>query len=59
MGLQSHPDKNNYPQTSADFCMINEAKKGLEDVLHHNDEMRRTQEREEYLQGQEETWRED
>ena len=38
--------------------MINEAKEGLEDVLRHNDTMRRTQEREEDLQCQEEYWRE-
>ena len=39
--------------------MINEAKQVLEDVLCHNDAMRRTQEREEYPQRQEEAWRED
>ena len=36
--------------------MINEAEKGLEDVLSHNDAMRRTQEKEEDLQRQEEYW---
>ena len=50
--LSSQPEKNNYPQASADFRMIQEAKKGLEDVLHHNDTMRRTKEREKYLQRQ-------
>ena len=39
--------------------MINEAKQVLEDVLRHNDAMRRTQEREEDLQRQEEPWIED
>ena len=39
--------------------MINKAKQGLEDLLRHNDAMRRTQEREEYLQHQEEAWREE
>ena len=39
--------------------MINEAKEGLEDVLRHNDAMRRTHEIEEDLQRQEEAWRED
>ena len=39
--------------------MIKEAKQGLEDVLRHNDSTRRTQEREEYLQRQEEAWRKD
>ena len=38
--------------------MINQAKEGLEDILRHNDEMRRTKERGEYLQHQEEAWRE-
>ena len=36
--------------------MINEAREGLEYVLRHNDAMRRTQEREEDLQHQEEAW---
>ena len=44
--LQSHPNKNKHQQASASFCMTNEAKQGLEDVLCHNDEMRRAQERE-------------
>ena len=38
--------------------MINETTEGLEDVLRHDDTMRRTHEREEYLQLQEEAWRE-
>ena len=37
--------------------MIQEANQGLEDVLHHNDTMRRTQERGEDLQRQVEAWR--
>ena len=44
LDLQYHPEKYNHPQASADFCMINEAKQGLEDVWRHNDEMRRTKE---------------
>ena len=43
MALRYHPDKNKHSQASADFCMINESKQGLEDVLLHNDAMRRTQ----------------
>ena len=39
--------------------MINEDKKGLEDVLRHNDAIQRTQEREEVLQHQEEARRKD
>ena len=39
--------------------MINEAKEGLEDVLRDNYAMQRNQEREEYLQRQEEAWRKD
>ena len=39
--------------------MISEARQLLEDILRHNDEMRRTQEREEDLQRQEKSWRED
>ena len=39
--------------------MINEAKQVFEDVLRHNDTIRRTQEREEDLQRQEVSWRED
>ena len=39
--------------------MINEAKKGFEDVLRHNYAMGRTQEGKEDLQRQEEAWRED
>ena len=57
LARQSHTDKNKHSQASADFCMINEAKPGLEDVLHHNSAMRRTQGREEDLQRQEESWR--
>ena len=37
--------KNKHPQASADFCMINESKEGLEDILRHNDVMRRNKER--------------
>ena len=59
LALWSHPDKNKHPQASDDFRMINEANQGLEDVLCHNDAMRRNQEREEDLQCQEEAWRED
>ena len=39
--------------------MINEDKQGPEEVLRHNEAMRRTQEREKYLQCQEEAWRKD
>ena len=39
--------------------MINEAKQGLEDVLRHNDAMRRNKEIEEDPQHQEEVWKED
>ena len=39
--------------------MINEAKQGLEDLFRHNYAMRRTQEREEDIQRQEEYWIED
>ena len=39
--------------------MINKSKEVLEDVLRHNDAMRRTQEIEEDLQRQEKSWRED
>ena len=49
LALQSHPDKNNHPQASADFRMINEATQVLEYILRHNDKMMRTQEREEDL----------
>ena len=52
MALQSHPDKNKHPQASADFRMINKAKEGLEYILRHNDETKRTQGRKEYLQRQ-------
>ena len=38
--------------------MIKEANQGLEDVLRHYDPMMRTQEGEEYIQRQEEAWRE-
>ena len=58
LALQSHPDKNKHQQASDAFCMINESKKGLEDILRHNYAMRRTQEIEEDLQRQEEAWRE-
>ena len=54
--LQSHPDKNNHTQASDAFSMINEANQGLEGVLRHNYSMRRTQDREEDLQRQEEAW---
>ena len=54
MALRSHPEKNKHPQDFAHFCMINETKQRLEDVLRHNDAMRRTQEREEDHQHQEE-----
>ena len=37
--------------------MINEYKQGLEDMLCNNDAMRKTQERDEDLQIQEEAWR--
>ena len=59
LALQSHPNKNKHPQDSAAFRMINKAKQGLEDLLCHNYSMRRTQEREEDIQRQEETWGED
>ena len=39
--------------------MIQEDNQGLEDVLIRDDTMRRTQEREEDLQRQEKSWRED
>ena len=39
--------------------MTNKANEGLEDVLCHNDAMRRTKEREEGLQRQEKSWIED
>ena len=39
--------------------MIIKANQGFGDVLRHNDAMRRTQEREEYIQRQEEAWRKD
>ena len=57
LALRYHPDKNKHPQASADFRMIKEAKKGFEYALRHNYVMRRTQERKEYLQLQEEAWR--
>ena len=53
LALRSHPDKNKHPQASTDFCMIRETKQGLEDVLRRNDTMKRTQERDEDLQLQE------
>ena len=59
LALRSHPEKNKHTQASANFRMINEDKQGLEDVLRHNDSMRRTQEIEEDIQRQEEAWRED
>ena len=40
------------------MCMINEARVVLGDILCHNDAMRRTQEVEEDIQHQEESWRE-
>ena len=57
LALRSHPEKNKHPQASAAFCMIHNDKHGLKDSLRHNDAMIRTQEREEYLQRQEEAWR--
>ena len=54
-----HPEKNKHPQASTEFRMINEAKQGLEDLFRHNYAMRRTQEREEDIQRQEEYWIED
>ena len=45
MSLRSHPEKNKHPQDNSVFCMINEAKEGLEDILRHNDTIRGTQER--------------
>ena len=45
LALQYHPDKNKHPQASTTFCMINKASQGLEDLLRHNDAMRRTHER--------------
>ena len=39
--------------------MIQEDNQASEDVLHHNDTTRRTHEIEEYIQRQEEAWRED
>ena len=58
LALQSHPEKHKHPKAFASFCMIKEAKQGLEDVLRHNDKMRRTQETDEDIQRQEEYWRE-
>ena len=58
MALRSHPEKNKYSQAYAAFRMIQEAKQGLEDVLRHNDTIRRNQEREEDIQHQEEAQRE-
>ena len=49
--------KNKHPQASSASRMINEATEGVEDILCHNDTMRRTQEREEDIQSQEEDWR--
>ena len=46
LALQYQPDKNKYPPASDDFCMMNESKEGLGNVLRHNDAMMRTQERE-------------
>ena len=39
--------------------MINKAKEGLEDILRHNNSMKRTWERRKDLQRQEEVWRKD
>ena len=50
LALQYHHEKNKHPQASAYFCMINEAKQGLEYALRHNDASKRTQERDEDLQ---------
>ena len=57
LSLRSHPDKNKHPKASAAFLTKQEANQGLEDVLRHNDKTRRTQEREEDLQRQEEACR--
>ena len=40
LALQSHPDKNKHPQDSAVMVILNEAKEGLEDILHYNYAMR-------------------
>ena len=56
LALQSHPDKINHPQASADFCMIDEGKECMEYILRHNAAMRRTQEIEKDPQHQEESW---
>ena len=56
LALLSHPDKINHPQASAVMHMISEIMEGLEDLLRYNDAMR---EQEEYIQRQEEPWRED
>ena len=40
LALQYHPGKNKYPQASSVMRMINEAKKGLEQLLRYNDAMR-------------------
>ena len=40
LALQSHPDKNNYPQASAVMRMINEAKEVLKYLLRYIDETR-------------------
>ena len=39
--------------------MIKKAKEGLEDILRHNNSMKRTWERRKDLQRQEEVWRKD
>ena len=52
LAFRSHPDKNNHSQASSVIRMINEAKEGLEDLLHYNDAMR---DQEEDIQRQEES----
>ena len=59
LALRSHPEKNKYLQSTAAFRMVNKTKQVLEDILSHNDAMRRTKEIEEYIQRQEEAWREE
>ena len=58
LSLRSHPDINKHPQASVAFRMIKEAREALEDILFHNDTMRKNQERVEDIQFQKEDWRE-